>query len=52
MRKNYGKLMVAGMLILIFMAGCSPNGNVINDGTNEIISENADDINKIIEADL
>lgn len=43
MRKNYGKLMVAGMLILIFMAGCSPNGNVINDGTNEIISENADD---------
>lgn len=42
MRKNYGKLMVAGMLILIFMAGCSPNGNVINDGANGTVSENED----------
>ena len=42
MRKNYGKLIMAGMLILGFMAGCTPSGNVINHGTNETVSENAD----------
>lgn len=43
MRKNYSKLMVAGMLMLVFMAGCGPSGNVINDGTSGTVPENADD---------
>lgn len=43
MRKNYVKLMVAGMFIMALMVGCEPNGNIINDGTNKTISENADD---------
>lgn len=38
MRKKYIKLMAAGMLILVFMAGCSPI-----DGANGTVSENADD---------
>jgi hypothetical protein len=42
MRKNYGKLIVAGMLILVFMVGCSPKGNAINDGANGTASENKD----------
>lgn len=43
MRKKYIKLMTTGMLILVFMAGCSSNGNAINDGANGTVSENADD---------
>lgn len=43
MKKNYVKLMAAGMLTLVFMMGCSSNGNAINDGANGIASDNADD---------
>lgn len=43
MRKNYIKVMVAGMLILTLMAGCGPNGNSTNEGVNGTVSENADD---------
>lgn len=43
MRKNYVRLIVAVMLIPVFMTGCGSNGNVINDGANGIVSENADD---------
>ncbi len=42
MRKNYIKVMVAGMLILILMAGCGPNSNAINDGANKMASKDAD----------
>ena len=43
MKKNYGKLIVAGMLILAFMMGCSSNGNAINKGANGTVSEDTDD---------
>lgn len=43
MRKNYVKLMVAGMFIMTLMAGCGPNGNSTNEGGNRTVSENADD---------
>ena len=33
---------MAGMLILVFMAGCSFKGNAINDGANGSVSENED----------
>lgn len=42
MRKKYGRLIMAGMLILVFMAGCSSQGNAINDGANGSVSENED----------
>ena len=42
MRKKYGRLIMAGMLILVFMAGCSFKGNAINDGANGSVSENED----------
>lgn len=43
MRSNCVKIIVAGMLILIFMVGCGPDGNAINEGANGAVSENADD---------
>lgn len=43
MRKNYVKLMAAGIIIPAFMTGCGPNANAINQEANGIASEDADD---------
>lgn len=43
MRKNYGKLMIAGMLILLFTTGCGSDSNVMNGGGNGTVSEDSDD---------
>ena len=39
MKRNYIKLMMTGILILVFVAGCGQNKNTANEDVNEIVSE-------------
>ncbi|MCI8549927.1 MAG: hypothetical protein HFI68_04930 [Lachnospiraceae bacterium] len=40
MRRNHGKRMAAGMLLLVFLAGCGQNGNVADRGKVSEIADN------------